>query len=190
MLSYTDLKKGILFVKDGEPYEVLESNFSRMQQRKAVVQTKIKNLISGKIIEESFQPSDQFDEANIEKRTLLFLYNHRGDFVFCDPKNRSNRFSIIEENIGNKIKWLKANTEITAMFFDGKLINLSLPIKMDFKVRDAPPGVQGDRATAGTKSVTIETGAVIQVPPFINTGDTIRINTESGQYTERIEKGS
>ncbi len=188
MLSYTDLKKGKLFIYNGEPHEVMEANFSRMQQRKAVVQAKIRNLISGKIYDTSFQPSNQFEEAEIEKKTLNFIYQHRGEFIFTDPQDPKNRFSIKEETIGDNQKWLKPNIQLTALFFRGTLLNLALPIKMDFKVTEAPPGVQGDRAQSGTKSVTIETGAVIQAPLFINTGDIIRINIQTGEYAERVEK--
>lgn len=189
MLTYTDLKKGTIFVMDGNPYEVLESSFSRMQQRKAVVQAKIRNLRTGKIIEKSFQPSDEFEETEIEKRPITFIYAHRGEYVFCDPQDKKNRFSLSEDAIENAKKWLKPNTEVTALYFNDELLNLSMPIKMDFKVTDAPPGVIGDRSQGGTKSITIETGAVIQAPLFINTGDIIRVNTESGEYVERVTKG-
>jgi len=204
MLSYTDLKKGVLFIYNGEPHEVLEANFSRMQQRKAVVQTKIRNVASGKTYDVNFQASDQFEEAEVEKRPLIFLYEHRGEFAFADPKEQKNpaqkgearpanagrRFSLKESALDGNQKWLKPNTPLTALFFQDKLLGLTLPIKMDFKVTEAPPGVQGDRAQSGTKSITIETGAVIQAPLFINTGDIIRINTETGEYAERVEKAS
>lgn len=188
MLSYTDLKKGVLFIYNEEPHEVLEANFSRMQQRKAVVQAKIRNLSSGKTYDISFQPSNQFKEAEIEKRPLVFLYEHRGEFVFADPQNPKDRFSLNEETVGNNKKWLKSNTQLSAFFFENKLLNLILPVKMDFSVVEAPPGVQGDRAQSGTKTIKIETGAVIQAPLFINTGDIIRINTQTGEYAERVEK--
>lgn len=188
MLSYTDLKKGVLFIYNEEPHEVLEANFSRMQQRKAVVQTKIRNLASGKTYDINFQASDQFEEAEVEKRPLTFLYQHRGEFTFQDPKDAKNRFLLPEEIVSDSKKWLKPNTQLTAVFFEDKLLNLVLPIKMDFKVVEAPPGVQGDRAQSGTKTIKIETGAVIQAPLFINAGDTIRINTQTGEYAERVEK--
>ncbi len=176
-------------MKDGDPYEVLDANFSRMQQRKAVVQGKIRNLRTGKVLDTSFQPSDQFQEADIQKRPVTFLYQHRGEFVFTDPKDKKNRFTITKEIIGDREKWLKPNTEVTAVFFEDQLLTFMLPIKMDFEVTEAPPGVQGDRAQSGTKAATIETGAIVQDALFINTGDIIRINTDSGDYTERVSKG-
>ena len=175
-------------MKNGEIYEVQEANFSRMQQRKAVVQAKIKNLATGKLLDTSFQPSDQFEEAEIEKRPLNFIYEHRGEYVFNEPGNPKNRFALNPETIGEQKKWLKPNLELTALFFADKLLKLIFPIKMDLRVTETPPGVQGDRATSGTKTATLETGAVVQVPPFINTGDVIRVNTELGTYVERAEK--
>lgn len=175
-------------MKDGEVYEVMESSFSRMQQRKAVVQAKLRKLATGKIVEIRFQPSDQFAEAEIDRKPLLFVYQHRGEYVFTDPADKKNRFSIASETIGENVKWLKPNIEVTAVFFSGKMLSIVFPIKMDFQVAEAPPGVQGDRATSGTKSVVLETGAAIQTPPFINAGDTIRVNTETGTYVERVEK--
>lgn len=188
MLSYTDLKKGIFFIINGEPYEVLESKFSRMQQRQAVIQAKIRNLNSGKTFDRSFQPSDNFEEANIEKRQLLFLYGHRGAYMFASSQAKNVRFPVDENILKDQIKWLKPNTEVTALFFGEELIGLTLPIKVDLKVVEAAPGVQGDRAQGGTKPATLETGAVIQVPLFINQDDIVRVNTQTGEYAERAEK--
>ncbi len=188
MLSYTDLKKGTIFMQDGTPFEVLEANFSRMQQRKAVVQAKIRNLATGKIVETSFQASDQFEEAEVQKRPLIFLYAHRGEYFFAEPDKKQNRFALKEDIVGENWRWLKPNTGLAALFFRDKLLTLTLPIKMDLVVREAPPDIQGDRSQGGTKAITLETGAVIQAPLFINTGDTIRVNTQTGEYGERVEK--
>ena len=173
---------------DEKPYEVLESSFSRMQQRKAVVRATVKNLITGKITDRGFQASDQFEEADVQKRSLIFLYHHRGEYVFADSAERKNRFTLDEETIGQNKNWLIPNTEVTALFFKDKLLNFRLPIKMDFNVTEAPPGVQGDRAQSGTKAVTLETGTILQVPLFINMNDRVRVNTETGEYVERVEK--
>jgi len=188
MLTYTDLKKGTQLVRDGDPYEVVDSNFLRMQQRKAVVQTKIRNLRTGKLYDVSFRASDELEEAELEKRPLIFLYSHRAEFIFADPKDRGSRFSLLQEIVGDKQRWLKPDTEVTALFFKDKIINFSLPVKIDFTVTEAPPGVQGDRSQSGTKTVRVETGATIQAPLFINQGDVIRVNTETGEYAERVEK--
>lgn len=188
MLSYTDLKKGVMFMLNGEPYEVVDTSFSRMQQRKAVLQARIKSLRSGKLLDRTFQASDEFEAADVEKKTLLYLYGHRGEYVFNDPENTKVRYTLNKEQVGDRKKWLKANTEVTAVFLGENMLTFTLPIKIDLKVTEAPPGVQGDRSSGGTKAVTLETGAIIQVPLFINTDDVIRINTETGDYVERVEK--
>lgn len=188
MFSYTDLTKGILFVMDGEPWEVLESHFLRMQQRKAVVQTKIKNLISGKIVDRNFQPSDSFKEAEIEKTPVKFLYANRDEFWFNESGNPKTRFFLKAEALGGSEKFLKPNLGITAFKFNDKIINIELPIKADYKVIEAPPAIRGDTAQGGTKVITIETSAKITAPLFIGEGDIIKINTETGEYVERIEK--
>lgn len=173
---------------EGEPYEVVDASFSRMQQRKAVLQARIRSLRSGKLLDRTFQASDEFEAADVEKKALVYLYGHRGEYVFNDPKNPKVRYTLNEEQVGDRKKWLKPNTEVTAVFLEEALLTFTLPIKMDFKVTEAPPGIQGDRSSGGTKAITLETGAVIQAPLFINTDDIVRINTETGDYVERAEK--
>lgn len=188
MLSYGDLKKGVIFVLDGQPYEVLESGFLRMQQRKAVMQTKIKNLETGKILDRNWQASDEFEEAEIERRNANFIYESRGEYWFHAEGNPKNRFSMNGEMLGDSAKFLKPNTPVLTMVFKEKIISVKLPVKMDFKVVEAPPSVKGNTAQGGNKSVEIEGGARIAVPLFINTDDIIRVNTETGQYVERVDK--
>ena len=188
MLTYNDLKKGKMFVLDGEPYEVLEYEFLRMQQRKPVAKTKIKSLVTGKVVERNFHYSDSFEEAEVEKETVKYLYNHRGEFWFSEIDNPAQRFLIKEDVIGEPAKFLKSNTQVTAVRFGEKIINIELPIKIDLKVEAAPPGIRGDTAQGGTKAATLESGAVINVPLFVNVGDIVRVNTETGTYVERIEK--
>lgn len=185
-LAYTDLTKGILFIMDGAPYEVLESHFLRMQQRKAVVQTRIKNLITGKILDRNFQPSDSFEEAEIERKNAMFIYMNRGEFWFHEEGNPKNRFSLPAEIVGEQGQFLKPNTKISTFVFDGKVIKLEIPIKMEFKVTEAPPAIRGNTAQGGTKQVTIEGGAKINVPLFVNEGEMIRVNTQTGEYVERV----
>jgi len=188
MLNYNELKPGVVFILDGEPYEVLEFSFLRMQQRKPVAQTKIRNLITGKILNRNFQHTESFQETEIDYKKVKFLYSHRNKFIFCDIQNPSARFELPAEIIGEKAKFFKPNSEVEVVSFQGKTINIRLPIKMDFKVVEAPPSTRGNTAQGGTKTVTIETGAQISVPLFINEGDIIRINTQTGEYVERVEK--
>jgi len=188
-MLYTDLKPGTYIIIGNQPYVVLEYEFLRMQQRKPVVKTKLRNLISGSISERSWQPSDDIKEAEIERQKAKFLYSHRGEFWFAEINNPKNRFSLKEEFIGSIKDFLKNNLEVTAIKFDDKIISIELPIKVDYKVIEAPPAIKGNTAQGGTKTVIIETGVKVATPLFINEGDIIRINTSTGQYVERVEKG-
>jgi elongation factor P len=187
-LAYTDLRKGILLIYNGEPYEVIEANFLRMQQRKAVVQTKIRNLMTGKILDRNWQGSDSFEEAEVEQGDAQFIYESKGDFWFHEVGNPKNRFAISGEVVGEPGHFLKTNTVVKTMSFNGKIIQVKVPIKMDLIVKDAPPGIKGNTAQGGSKLVTLENGAQVQVPLFIDEGEVIRVNTETGQYVERVGK--
>lgn len=189
MINYNDLKPGTVFILDGQPYQVVDFSFVRMQQRKPVAQTKIRNLINGKVISRNFQHTDSFEEAEIKYREVKFLYNHRDKFVFCEINDPSGRFEISEEQIGDMAKYLKPNSTVQIMKFEDKIVNVLLPIKMELKVIEAPPSIKGNTAQGGVKAVKIETGATINVPLFVGEGDIIRINTQTGEYIERVEKG-
>jgi len=184
--TYNELHPGVYFIYEGQPYIVLSSNSLRMQQRKPVFQTKMRNLLNGKIIEHNFMISDVLEEADIQKRTVKFLYNHRGEYWFSNADDLSKRFKIAEEVLGDGAKFLKPNTEVTAVEFNGNVITVDLPVKMDFKVVEAPPTIRGNTAQGGVKQVKIETGAMINAPLFINEGDVIRINTQTDDYVERV----
>jgi len=188
MLSYNELRKGIIFVYENEPYQVIEYEFLRMQQRKPVAKTKIKNLINGKILERNFHQSENFEEVELERKPILYIYQSRGEYWFHEVGKPSARFSLLETVIGTAAQFLKSNTEITAILFNEKIITIELPIKMEFKVTDAPPAIRGNTAQGGTKLVTLETGATVNVPLFVNQDDIVRLNTQTGEYVERVEK--
>ena len=185
MLNYNELKPGTIFILEGQPYEVLEFSFLRMQQRKPVAQTKIKNLITGKIINRNFQHTDSFEEAEIDYKKAKFLFSHRGKFVVSELANPAARFELPQEIIGERTKFLKPNSEVELVIFEKKVISMNLPIKMEFKVVEAPPSIRGNTAQGGTKQVKIETGATIAAPLFVEEGDIIEINTQTGEYTGR-----
>lgn len=171
---------------DGAPYEVVDMHFLRMQQRKATVQTRIRNLITGKLLDRNFQASDNFEEAEIDRKNAMFIYKAKDEYWFHEEGNPKNRFSLTEELVGEQGQFLKPNTKVQTMIFKEKVIKVEIPIKMDFKVIEAPPALKGNTAQGGNKAVTIEGGAHVNVPLFINEGDTIRINTTTGDYVERL----
>jgi len=186
MLDYSEITERKYIVFNGEPWEVLTSHVFRKQQRKPVNATKIKNLITGKVTEQSFHVSEKVEEAEIDQKDAKFLYNNRGEFWFCDPKNLSDRFKIEEDTIGIQSKFLKKDSVIQVLYFGEKMIGVKIPIKIELKVIEAHPAVKGNTAQGGTKSVKLETGAEIQVPMFIKEGETIRVNSETGEYAERV----
>jgi len=188
MVSFNELEKGITIIIDKQPYEILEAAHLFKGRGHSVLQAKIKNLITGAVLSRTFHPSDTFQEAEIKKIKAKFLYSHRGQFFFCEGENPSKRFSLTKEQIGEQSKFLKPNETVEALIFNDKIINVVLPIKVQLKVIEAPPGIQGGRSQPGTKLVTLETEAKINVPLFIKEGDIIEINTENGEYTRRIEK--
>jgi elongation factor P len=191
MLEYNEITERKYIVFENEPYEVISSHVFRKQQRKPVNAVKMRNMLTGRIVEHSFHVSDKAEEADISKREVKFLYTNKGEFWFCDAANPSKRFQLPETLIGNASSFLKENTVVEALIYDdnsdeGKIIGLKLPIKMDLKVIESHPAVKGNTAQGGTKAVVLETGAEIQVPMFIKEGDIVRVNTETGQYTDRV----
>ena len=173
---------------NNEVFEVIDVAFMRMQQRKAVVTTKLKNLISGKVVDRTWQASDAIEEVDIERVDAIFLYSHRGEFWFQEKDNPKNRFMISEEILGTPSQFLKPQTEVTSFMLDNKPIKVQMPIKMELEVLEAPPSIKGNTAQGGTKTITLQGGAKINAPLFINQGDVVRVNTETGQYVERVEK--
>lgn len=186
MLTHNDLRKGTRFIMDGQPYEVLDFNPIKKAQGRAIVQTKIKNMINGAMVEKNFHQGDVFEEAELEKITIKFLYSHREKFVFCKSSNPSDRFELSKEQIGEQARYLKNNETAEGLVFNNKIINISLPVKVQLKVTEAPPGIKGERAQAGTKTVKLETNAEINVPLFIEEGDLIEINTQTNEYVKRV----
>jgi len=189
-LQYNEIREKKIIIYSGEPCEVSESHVARTQQRKPQNQVKLKSLISGKTIAATFHVSESAPEADIEKRDVTFLYQNKGEFWFCDPNDKSNRFKLAESLIGEAGKFLKQNSNVTALVWDDddveKIIKITLPIKMEFKVKEAPPAVRGDTSKGGIKVIVLENGTTLNAPMFINEGDTIRLNTETGEYVERV----
>lgn len=188
-LGVNELKSKMFFIYEGQPYVVLETHHLKMQQRRPTVQVKMRNVINGKILERNFAQSDVFETADIERAKVKFLYNHKDQYWFSYEDEPSKRFLLTEELIGEATKFLKANTVLDAIEYNGKITNIELPVKMEFRVVEAPPAIRGDTAQGGVKQVKIETGAYINVPLFINQDDIIVINTQTGEYVERSEKG-
>ena len=190
-LEYSEIRGGKIILHDDEPCEVVDSHVARTQQRKPQNQVKLRSLISGKVFPATYHVSDKADEADIEKRDVKFLFQNKGEFWFCSPTDPADRFKLDENLLGNSAKFLKANEIVSALIWtndddEEKTIGLKLPVKMEFKVKEAPPAVRGDTSKGGIKVIILENGTNINAPMFINEGDIVRINTETGEYVERV----
>ena len=190
-LEYSEIREKKIIIYSDEPCEVVESHVARTQQRKPQNQVKLRSLISGKVFPATFHVSDSADEADITKREITFLYHNKGEYWFCEPEDKSKRFKLDEVLLGNSVKFLKENGNVTALIWtndddEEKIIKLSMPIKMELKVKEAPPAVRGDTSKGGNKIITLENGATLNAPMFISEGDIVRVNTETGEYVERI----
>ena len=188
LLEYSEVTEKKYIVLDGQPYEVISAHVFRKQQRKPVNATKLKNLMTGKVTEYSFHVSEKVEEAEIDSRDVKYLYNSRGEWWFCEADDASKRFKVTEDQVGLQGKFLKPNTVIEQLLFREQPMSFKMPITADLRVTEAPPGIKGDTATGGNKVITLETGATINAPLFVNEGDIIRINTETGEYRERVTK--
>ena len=188
MIDYNEIKPKKIIVLDGDPYEVLSSDIKKKNRQKPANQTKLKNLRTGATTEKAFHQSDKVHEAELEDKQIKYLYNNRGEWWFCAADNPKDRFTLADESLGDNKKWLKENTEIEALVYEEEVIGIKLPPKIDFKVVEAPPTIKGNTSSGGNKKVVIETGTEVDTPLFIEAGDIIRVNTDTGNYSERVEK--
>lgn len=188
VLSYNEIGLKKVIIWNNEPHLVLASHVFRKQQRKPVNITKLKSLISGRVVEQTFHQNETATEADIETRTIEFIYENRGEYWFTPPGKPAERFALTRDVLGDEIKFLKPKSVIDAVVYDDAIIGIKMPIKVELKVKEAAPAVRGNTSSGATKEVTLETGVTVQVPMFINEGDILRINTETGEYTERVEK--
>ena len=159
-----------------------------MQQRKPVNQTKLRHLVTGKVVEISFHQNETVTEAEIERMQAQYLYTNRNESWFAEEGNPKNRFSFPADAVHAKIQWLMPNSTVEVLTYEEKPITVTIPVKVDLEVKDAPPAVKGNTVSGGNKLAILVTDAKVNVPLFINAGDIVRINTDSGEYVERVEK--
>ena len=188
VLAYNEIVPRKIIEYNDEPCEVLASHVFRKQQRKPVNQTKLRGLKSGKVLEISFHQSETVKEAETETKDLTYIYTARGESWFHEAGNPKDRFALPEAQVADQIKWIKEKDDVEALVWNDEVIGIKIPIKVELTVKEAPPAVKGNTAQGGSKQVVLETGAVISTPLFINEGDVIRVNTETGEYVERVSK--
>jgi elongation factor P len=186
MLGITDLKNGTVFEYKGQPWQILEYQHSKMGRGGAVMKTKIRNLITGSTVQETFQGSDKFNPVSLERKKAQFLYNDGVGFVFMDEQTY-DQFTLDDSAVGDAPKYIKEGESIQLVYYDGKPISLDLPVKVKLKVTEAMQADKGNTATAASKPITLETGLVINGPMFIKEGETIVVDTRDGSYVERAK---
>lgn len=184
MLGISEIKVGELVQLNGEPYIVIKADHHKMGRGGAVLKTKLRNLINSNVLEKTFQGNEKAEEAVVEKKKANFMYRNEDEANFMDNESYE-QFSLPLDRLGDKLKFLKDGVDIDILYFKDRPVAIDLPVKIALKVVSAPPGVKGNSAGNVTKVVELETGAQINVPMFINEGDVIRINTETGEYVER-----
>tara|TARA_B100000508_G_scaffold127565_1_gene112733 strand:+ start:941 stop:1516 length:576 start_codon:yes stop_codon:yes gene_type:complete len=173
---------------DGNPYLVLSSSISKKDRQKASNNVRMKNLRTGQVIDKTLHQSDVLKEADVSKREVKYLYENRGEYWFCEQDNPRERFNLDAEVVGDLKDFVTENSIVQAIVFDEQIMSVVTPIKVELKVKEAPDAVKGNTSSGATKEVILETGFALQAPQFINTGDIISINTETGEYSERVEK--
>jgi elongation factor P len=184
MINAGDLRPGNTVERGGELLQVLDFAHIKMGRGTAVVRTKLKNLMSGAVTEETFRPEEKFGRARIERSEVQYLYRDGDVFVVMDTATYEQT-PLSAEQIGDAVQWLRENETLTLLAYDGRVLGVEMPIAVELAVTETEPGFKGDTANAATKPATLETGAVVDVPLFVNQGDRIRVDTRSGRYLER-----
>lgn len=186
--SLNEIKVGLIIKYEGVPYIVMNANFMRKSQGKPVMQTKMKSLLTDKTLEISFKPGDKVEEADVKRRPAQFLYADAEGINFMNDET-FEQFTAPLAGSEDKIKYLKEGEKADIVYFDDKPLTIQLPIKVTLTVSEAPEGAKGDSAQGRvTKIATMENGLKVNVPLFINEGDIIKVNTDSGDYVERVSK--
>ena len=186
ILEYNEIRPGKVIVYEGGMYEVVDSHVARTQQRKPQNQVKMKNILTGAVVQKAFHVSDTAEEAEMDKQDLTFIYARNGEAWF-NPADSKERFSVSEDKV-RSLEFVKPNTILTGVYADEELLYAYPTVKVDLLVKEAPPAIKGNTAQGGNKRITLETGAVVNAPLFIAEGDVVRINTELKTYVERVEK--
>lgn len=184
MLGITEIKNGKKILWNGEPYEVVDYQHSKTGRAGAVLRTKLKNLVTGALIDHTFQGGDKLEEAEVAKSHAQYLYADGKNHEFMDTESYE-QFFLSESAMGGAEKYLVEGTEVTLLNWNGQPLSVELPAKVTLLVTDAPPGLKGDTASGGDKVVTVETGLQITTPLFVKAGDRIVINTERAAYVSR-----
>ena len=184
MYSTADFRKGLKVEIDGKPYTIVESQHVKPGKGGAFVRTRLKNLETGQVLEQTFRSGAKVERPDLEEKNMQYLYQEGDQFVFMDNQNYEQIY-ISREFLGDALNYMQPNIEVDVLYFNGRPIGVELPTFVILTITHCEPGMKGDTAAGATKPATLETGHVVQVPLFINEGDSLKIDTRSGEYMER-----
>ena len=185
MISVNDLRTGLTIEIDGSLWSVIEFLHVKPGKGAAFVRTKLKNVETGNVLEKTFRAGEKVAKASLDKRDMQYLYKEGNDFVMMDMESYE-QMNIPADRIGDGVKYLKENMNISVLLHDGKIIGIDIPAHVELEVVDTPPAEKGNTAQGGTKPATLETGAVVNVPFFVSNGDKIRVDTRTNEYLDRV----
>ena len=188
MFSTADFRTGLKIELDGKPFTIIEFLHVKPGKGGAFVRTKLKNMITGQVLEKTFRAGEKVARPNIHEKEMQYLYQAKGEFCFMDTETFDQVFLRAEQLKENRL-FLKENTNVKVLIYNDRIMDIELPNFVDLRIDQTDPGIKGDTVTGGSKPATLESGAVIQVPLFVNIGDTVRIGTRSREYIERVEQG-
>jgi elongation factor P len=186
MYTTSDFRKGLKIEIGGEPYTIVDFQHVKPGKGGAFVRTRLKSLTSGNVLDMTFRSGDKVDKPDLEEREMQFLYESNGEYHFMDTNNYEQLF-LTGDQLGDSKDFLKENLVIKAVFHNKRPIGIETPMFVELKVAQTEPGMRGDTATGATKPATLESGAVIQVPLFVNEGDILRIDTRTREYITRVK---
>ena len=184
MISAGDFRNGVTFEYDGGVYQIIEFQHVKPGKGAAFVRTKIKNVISGGVVEKTFSPTDKMPKAHIERKDMEYLYNDGDLFYFMDPETYE-QIPVSQDQLGDALKFVKENMQVKILSFKGNIFGIEPPNFVELAITETEPGFAGNTATGATKPATLETGAVVQVPLFIDNGEVIKVDTRTGEYMGR-----
>jgi len=188
MYTTADFRTGLKIELEGKPFTIVEFLHVKPGKGGAFVRTKLKNMITGQLLEKTFRAGEKVASPNIQEKEMQYLYQDKGEFCFMDTEAFDQVF-LAAEQLRDKRLFLKENTDVKALIYNDRIVDIELPNFVDLRIDQTEPGIKGDTVTGGSKPATLESGAVVQVPLFVNIGDIVRIDTRTREYIERIEQG-
>ena len=186
MISTAEFRNGAKLELDGEPFVIIEFQHVKPGKGGAFVRTKLKSLKTGNVIDRTYRSGEKLDTPNLEEKNMQYLYNTGDEYFFMDNETYE-QFSLTEKQIGDSRVWLKEDMIIKVLYHNGNPLSVEVPMFVELKVVRTDPGVKGDTAAGGTKPATLETGAVVKVPLYLEEGEVIKVDTRTGEYLERVK---